>query len=80
MLSAALFIDPENLSLQHTYHQPIWSFITWGRTLVQPSPLSQAEPLFFHAATVGGTYYRVEYGYRVGNKKATYNCPVAVPQ
>ena len=22
MLSAALFIDPENLSLQHTYHQP----------------------------------------------------------
>ena len=43
-------------------HQPTCSFITWGRTLVQPSPLGQAEPLCFHAATVGGTCYRVEYG------------------
>jgi hypothetical protein len=50
------------LSLQQSYRQPICSFITWGATLVQPSPLGQAEPLFFHATTVLGAYYRVEYG------------------
>ncbi len=57
------FIYRPNYSVVATVdYQPTWSFITWGRTLVQPSPLGQAEPLCFHAATVGGTYYRVEYG------------------
>ena len=43
-------------------YQPTCLFITWGRTLVQPSPLGQAEPLSSHAATVRGTCYRVGYG------------------
>lgn len=61
-------------------HQPTCLFITWGRTLMQPFPLGQAEPLCFHAATVGGTCYRVEYGCSTEIKKATYNCPVTVPR
>ena len=60
-------------------HQPTCLFITWGRTLVHPSPLGQGEPLCFHAATVGGTCYRVEYGCSRGNKKATYNCIRVAP-
>jgi hypothetical protein len=72
---SALFIEPENLSLQQSYRQPICSFITWGATLVQPSPLGQAEPLSFHATTVGGACYRVEYGCVKRIKKAVYNCP-----
>lgn len=60
-------------------YQPTCLFITWGRTLVQPSPLGQAEPLSSLATTVMGAYYREGYGCVTRNKKATYNCIRVAP-
>ena len=66
------FIYRPNYSVVATVdYQPTWSFITWGRTLVQPSPLGQAEPLLSLATTVRGAYYREGYGCVTRNKKAT---------
>jgi hypothetical protein len=74
------FIYRPNYSVVATVdYQPTWSFITWGRTLVQPSPLGQAEPLLSLATTVRGAYYREGYGCVTRNKKATYNCIRVAP-
>lgn len=43
-------------------YQPTCLFITWGRTLVYPSPLGQGKPLLSLATTVMGAYYREGYG------------------
>jgi len=69
------FIYRPNYSVVATVdYQPTWSFITWGRTLVHPSPLGQGEPLSSLATTVMGAYYREGYGCVWTIKKATYCC------
>jgi len=63
------------------YRMPLGLMTRPAARIVRELPPSLRIPctLFFHALRFK-SYYRVEYGWVAEMKKASYNCPVVVPQ